>query len=160
MARQRLGQHFLADPAVRERIRGSLPLRPNDIWLEIGAGHGEMTHHLVGEGRRVIAARHEARRSGPRLAAGLKKHEMNGLVVSRQMAYLAPELAPIGLSAFHVYGNIPNYITSHILHHLFNFAPSIRSIHVVLHRETAERIVSRQFRSVRSKPSRIVCVSV
>jgi hypothetical protein len=43
MARQRLGQHFLADPAVRERIRASLPLRPNDIWLEIGAGHGEMT---------------------------------------------------------------------------------------------------------------------
>lgn len=37
--------------------------------------HGEMTQHLVGEGRRVIAARHEAGRPDPRLAENLKKRE-------------------------------------------------------------------------------------
>jgi 16S rRNA (adenine1518-N6/adenine1519-N6)-dimethyltransferase len=56
---------------------------------------------------------------------------------------LALELAHNGLSAFHVYGNIPYYITSPILHHLFDFAPNIRSIHVVIEPRVAERIVSR-----------------
>jgi 16S rRNA (adenine1518-N6/adenine1519-N6)-dimethyltransferase len=139
MARQRLGQHFLADPAVRERIRASLPLRPNDIWLEIGAGHGEMTQHLVGEGRRVIAVE-----SDPHLAEDLKKRQREWPGMSLvEGGILTLELAYNGLSAFHVYGNIPYYITSPILHHLFNFAPNIRSIHVVLQLEVAERIVSR-----------------
>jgi 16S rRNA (adenine1518-N6/adenine1519-N6)-dimethyltransferase len=56
---------------------------------------------------------------------------------------LTLELAYNGLSPFHVYGNIPYYITSPILHHLFEFAPNIRSIHLVIQREVAERIVSR-----------------
>jgi len=139
MARQRLGQHFLADPAVRERIRASLPLRPNDIWLEIGAGHGEMTQHLLGEGRRVIAVE-----SDPRLVADLKKRQSEWPGMSLiEGGILTLELAYNGLSPFHVYGNIPYYITSPILHHLFEFAPNIRSIHLVIQREVAERIVSR-----------------
>ena len=34
----------------RKRILATLPLAPNQTWIEIGPGHGEMTQFLVGEG--------------------------------------------------------------------------------------------------------------
>src|SRR5262249_21150825 len=70
MARQRLGQHFLADADWREQIaragRGSAHSpefsasldRTSDkpfCWIEIGAGHGEMTEHLASTGAPVTA---------------------------------------------------------------------------------------------------------
>ena len=44
---------------------------------------------------------------------------------------------------FHIYGNLPYYITSPILHHLFEYAGQIISIHIVIQLEVAERIVAK-----------------
>src|ERR1700759_925609 len=70
MARQRLGQHFLADSDWREQIArairvsahspefsASLDRNSNQdfCWIEIGAGHGEMTEHLASTGAPVTA---------------------------------------------------------------------------------------------------------
>lgn len=122
MARQRLGQHFLTDPAVLERIRASLPLHPNSIWLESDAGHAEMPQHLLGEGRRAIAAvtkppatkppvtkppvmkPEDPARTSPPTPRSAK---WNGLLVSRQRAFLTLELALNGLSALHDRARIP-----------------------------------------------------
>lgn len=43
---------------------------------------------------------------------------------------------------FRVYGNLPYYITSPILSHLFRFAAQIDSIHIVIQLEVAERIAA------------------
>ncbi|HEX2715278.1 MAG TPA: rRNA adenine N-6-methyltransferase family protein, partial [Candidatus Acidoferrales bacterium] len=55
MARRPLGQHFLADAGWRKRIADALCVSGEDVWLEIGAGHGEMTALLARNGARVIA---------------------------------------------------------------------------------------------------------
>src|SRR5271169_4412371 len=67
MSRQRLGQHFLHDIGWRKRILATLPLTPNQTWIEIGPGHGEMTQLLVGEGRRIVVIE-----TDQRLAEGLR----------------------------------------------------------------------------------------
>ncbi len=41
-----------------------------------------------------------------------------------------------------VYGNLPYYITSPILHHLFEFASIIDEIHVMIQLEVAERVAA------------------
>ncbi|MGH9676156.1 MAG: 16S rRNA (adenine(1518)-N(6)/adenine(1519)-N(6))-dimethyltransferase RsmA, partial [Candidatus Acidiferrum sp.] len=41
-----------------------------------------------------------------------------------------------------VYGNLPYYITSPILHHLFAFAGSIDEIHIVIQTEVARRLAA------------------
>lgn len=151
MARQRLGQHFLGDPGWRKRIADTLPLRPGDTWVEIGPGHGEMTEFLASEERRVVAIETDAH-----LADELRKRanaesagpaaSLSGLeVVSADVlqVYLS-KLAPKSPDAkFHVYGNLPYYITSPILHHLFRWADWMASIHIVIQLEVAERIVAR-----------------
>src|SRR5215470_19390848 len=66
MVRQRLGQHFLRDAGWRERIARAIHVWPHGAprlegeerpycWIEIGAGHGEMTEHLAATGAPVIA---------------------------------------------------------------------------------------------------------
>ncbi len=41
-----------------------------------------------------------------------------------------------------IYGSLPYYITSPILHHLFKFAEPIDEIHVVVQTEVAERMAA------------------
>ena len=49
---------------------------------------------------------------------------------------------PTFATRFRVYGNLPYYITSPILTHLFRFAAQIDSIHIVTQLEVAQRIAA------------------
>jgi 16S rRNA (adenine1518-N6/adenine1519-N6)-dimethyltransferase len=138
MTRQKLGQHFLGDPGWRKRIFETLPRGPGDVWVEIGAGHGEMTELLAGDGRRVIAIETDTR-----LVEGLRERARDwpGVeVVSGDV--LSLDLAKLVAGQFRVYGNLPYYITSPILHRLFGCAKWISSIQIVIQFEVAERIAS------------------
>ena len=143
MARQRLGQHFLGDLGWRKRILATLPLAPDQTWVEIGPGHGEMTQLLVGAGRRLVVIEADARLAEA-LRAGFDSQpdQWPGLqIVSGDV--LTTDIAQIvGTKQFHVYGNLPYYITSPILHHLFQWAAQIASIHIVIQLEVAERIAA------------------
>lgn len=142
-----MGQHFLADVGWRKRILETLHLQPNETWVEIGPGHGEMTRMLVGDGRRVIAI--EADRV---LAHGLETEiagapdEWRGAEVVTSDVLVADIGAIVDAASsgatFHVYGSLPYYITSPILHHLFRWAERVSSIHIVIQLEVAERIAA------------------
>src|SRR3954464_6006861 len=119
--RQKLGQHFLSTGSWRERIaRLILPLsgekKSDTIWIEIGAGHGEMTSLLANHADRVIAIElDEPLLPGLQaLAAQLGNVSVaSGDVLKLDLAELAEG------RRFSVYGNIPYYISSPIVHHLF-----------------------------------------
>jgi 16S rRNA (adenine1518-N6/adenine1519-N6)-dimethyltransferase len=143
MARQKLGQHFLSAPSWQKRILDTLPGGTNDLWIEIGPGHGEMTRLLAARSHRLIAIE-----ADPRLAARLDEtvraepYEWPGVeIVSGDVLDL--DLAKLAGAKFRVYGNLPYYITSPILHQLFGYANQIASIHVVMQLEVAARIVAR-----------------
>jgi 16S rRNA (adenine1518-N6/adenine1519-N6)-dimethyltransferase len=147
MARQRMGQHFLGDPGWRKRILETLPRAPDDVWVEIGAGHGEMTQLLAGRGRRVIAIEADAHLAEG-LRASQRAHISEGADEWRRVEVVAGDVLKLDLEklageSFRVYGNLPYYITSPILHHLFDDADQIASIHVVMQFEVAARIVAR-----------------
>ncbi len=144
MSPTRLGQNFLADAGWRARIASLLNARAGDVWVEIGAGHGEMTELLAGRGARVIAIELDSR-----LAEGLRKRAAawpNVEIVEADI--LEVELAQLaGASPFKVYGNIPYYITSPILHRIFdasaNHPGALLSTHLVMQFEVAARLTAR-----------------
>jgi 16S rRNA (adenine1518-N6/adenine1519-N6)-dimethyltransferase len=145
MARQKLGQHFLQDAGWRRKIAATLPLLSGDTWVEIGAGHGEMTPQLAGDFRRVIAIETDASLA-TRLRQTVRDHPcawpdvtvVRGDVLSLDLAEM---VGPA--EKFRVYGNLPYYITSPILRHLFRWADRLRSIHIVVQLEVAARVVAR-----------------
>lgn len=140
MSPERLGQHFLKDAAWRGKILRALDVRPADTWLEIGAGHGEMTQELARTAGRVIAIEID-----PRLQSGLQRlaaQTPNLQIVPGDVLQL--DLAAlIGSESVRVYGSLPYYITSPIVRRLFAHAQHIRSIAVVIQLEVALRITAR-----------------
>ncbi|MGA8870998.1 MAG: 16S rRNA (adenine(1518)-N(6)/adenine(1519)-N(6))-dimethyltransferase RsmA [Candidatus Acidiferrales bacterium] len=143
MARQKLGQHFLGNPAWQKRILETLPRDPDDVWLEIGAGHGEMTRLLAGRGRHVVSIETDARLA-ENLRRKIEEHPADWPsveIVSGDVLQL--DLGNLAGDRFRVYGNLPYYITSPILHHLFGYADQITSIHIVIQFEVAARIAAR-----------------
>ena len=50
-----LGQHFLLDENIRDKIVKAASLTPNDILIEIGPGKGFLTHSLTKIANHVIA---------------------------------------------------------------------------------------------------------
>jgi 16S rRNA (adenine1518-N6/adenine1519-N6)-dimethyltransferase len=138
MARERMGQHFLKDLGWRKRILETLPRATGEAWLEIGAGHGEMTELLAAEGRRVVAVEADGK-----LAEELQRRTNEwGDVEIISGNILKLDLKKILQGKFRVYGNLPYYITSPILHQLFEYADDIVSIHIVVQLEVAARIVA------------------
>jgi len=151
MARQRLGQHFLGDEGWREQIARAIRVSPHAMqagatantkdfcWIEIGAGHGEMTEHLLKSGAPVTAV--ELDPPLIKRLESLAEFQRNLKVVHGDI--LTTDLATIaGGKRMRIYGNLPYYITSPILHHFFEYAALIDEIHVVIQLEVAQRLVA------------------
>jgi 16S rRNA (adenine1518-N6/adenine1519-N6)-dimethyltransferase len=142
MARQPLGQHFLADAAWQSKILETLPRVAQETWIEIGAGHGEMTRLLAGDNRRVIALETD-RRLAHGLAQRIGENPSDWPRVEIVSAdVLSVDIGELATGPFRVYGNLPYYITSPILAYLFHWAARIDSIHVVIQLEVAARIAA------------------
>jgi 16S rRNA (adenine1518-N6/adenine1519-N6)-dimethyltransferase len=149
MARQRLGQHFLADLDWREQIARAIRVSPHSTvplprddqhcWIEIGPGHGEMSQHLAASGDPVHAIEIDTK-----FIAGLRhlaQQFPNLNVITGDI--LKADLAAIAAGRrIRLYGNLPYYITSPILYHLFTFADIIDEIHVVIQTEVALRVAA------------------
>lgn len=151
MSRQRLGQHFLVDEYWREEIARAIRVSPREeaqiasakhggfCWIEIGPGHGEMTEYLLGSGAPVhvieldellIGNLNRLKKKNPHLkvtCADILETDLEALADGKRMR---------------IYGSLPYYITSPILHHLFRFAEWVDEIHVVVQTEVAERMAA------------------
>jgi 16S rRNA (adenine1518-N6/adenine1519-N6)-dimethyltransferase len=151
MPRQRLGQHFLADPEWREQIARAIRVSPQSIspmspafekaycWIEIGAGHGEMTEHLASTGAPVYAIELDAPLVA-RLQVPAEKFPNLRIV---QGDILETDLGALAAGRrIRIYGNLPYYITSPILHRLFAFADLIDEMHIVIQTEVALRLTA------------------
>ena len=138
MSPEKLGQHFLTDASWQERIARAVRI-DGGVWVEIGAGHGEMTTRLAQRASQVFAIELD-RRLAARLCEAAASFE-NVEVVERDV--LAVDFAKLtGGARFSVYGNLPYYITSPILHRLFEHVDQIAAIHIVIQFEVAARIVA------------------
>ena len=158
VAPQRLGQHFLAGASWRERIARLVlasttsPAAPSNtksaggapahggVWIEIGAGHGEMTPLLARQARRLIAIELDPKllsRLRERTAALPNVGIIEGDILALDLAQLAAH------ERFHVYGNLPYYITSPIVHRLFEHAGLLDAAFLVVQFEVAARMAAR-----------------
>ena len=132
-ARRSLGQHFLVDRALRDRVVAAAGIGPDDDVLEIGAGPGTLTGELTRLARRVVAVELDARLL-PRLRAAAPAAE----IVNQDVMKIDPVvLFPSGGEI--VVGNIPYYLTGALVPHLLDRAPRPRRLSLVVQREVARR---------------------
>ncbi len=59
---QRLGQHFLKNKEILEKIVDTLNVKSGDVIVEIGPGHGELTKKLLERPVTVVAIEKDLRK--------------------------------------------------------------------------------------------------
>jgi 16S rRNA (adenine1518-N6/adenine1519-N6)-dimethyltransferase len=137
----KLGQNFLNDPSASLSIVDALGDISNSTVLEIGPGRGAITRLLASRARRLIAVELD-----PALAQQLRRlYETNPSVEILQQDILKTDLSSLaGLPGekLAVVGNLPYYITSQILLHLFDHHPAVDRAVVMVQREVADRLAA------------------
>jgi 16S rRNA (adenine1518-N6/adenine1519-N6)-dimethyltransferase len=145
--RKRLGQHFLIDEAVLERILSAAEVGPGEVVVEIGPGLGVLTEGLAKRGGRVIAVEVDTK-----LVALLKKR-LAGFpdvkIVPADILKVTPrQLLQDNLPAsnltrgYNIIANLPYYITSPVLSHFLEAEPRPSKMVVMVQKEVGETIAA------------------
>jgi 16S rRNA (adenine1518-N6/adenine1519-N6)-dimethyltransferase len=136
---RRLGQNFLTDPRVAERIAGLIP-DPTEPVVEIGPGLGALTVPLARTGRGLVAVELDHRLADHvgRLLADLPAARVErGDILRERIDALIP-----GEFQVTVVGNLPYAITSPALAWLLDQGPRVSRAVLMLQREVAERLAA------------------
>ncbi len=139
-ARKRLGQHFLVDETVLQRIVSTAEITPTDTILEIGPGLGILTREMAGRAGRVIAVELDNR-----LAAILKQALApltNVTVINDDILHLDPATLLADPTAYKVVANLPYYITSPVLRHLLEASARPEAMILMVQKEVARTIAA------------------
>lgn len=136
----KLGQNFLVDDDARGRIVAALGDVRGRTVVEIGPGHGALTDLLAERCGRLVALELDGS-----LAAELRfrfRDQANVEIVEAD--FLQNDLAAYAAAdeTLDVIGNLPYYITSDILLHLFAAAGTCGRAVLMMQREVGERIAA------------------
>ncbi len=138
---QKLGQHFLKNKRVAEKIIDSVALQDGDVVFEIGPGHGELTEKLKIEtgNLKVISIEKDEK-----LYEALKNQfENNGeieIVFGDALIKLPLLIEEQKESKYKVVGNIPYYITGYLLRVISELNNKPERTVLMIQKEVAERI--------------------
>lgn len=136
--RKALGQHFLHDRSVVQRIVQVAALQPGTLVVEIGPGLGILTEELVRAGSTVLAIELD-----PTLAHYLTEKFRGQSVRIVQGDALAIDLAsPVGDHPYVVVANLPYNVATPILTSLLTSEHPPERLVVMVQREVAERMVA------------------
>lgn len=136
-----LGQHFLLDSSILDRIVETAHIEKNDTIVEIGPGIGVLTRKLLERAGSVIAIELDEHLI-PLLKeftgenSKLKTQDSKLAIIQGNALHIAMPSA-----SYKVVANIPYHITSPLLRHLFlESAVLPTSLTLLIQREVAEKI--------------------
>lgn len=131
--RRHLGQNFLRDGELLDRVAEAAGVGPEDEVLEVGAGPGTLTRRLATRARRVVAVELDERLLPVLRRAAPAAEVLAADILQVDLAALFPAGGEI------VAGNIPYYLTGALLRRLLDTRPLPKRISFVVQREVAVR---------------------
>lgn len=140
-AKKSWGQNFLCDDAVLADIAAATQAGPERPVVELGAGLGALTHHLLVRGGKVIAVERDREivpvlRDNLAAFAQLEIREANAATLDYEA--LARELG----GPLTVAGNLPYQLSSRIMVSLADAHPHVARAVLLVQREVAERLAA------------------
>lgn len=140
-AKKSLGQNFLRDQSVVERIVGALNLSKDDIVIEIGPGQGSLTEVLVEKAGRVVAIEFDRDLMSP-LRVQFHSSDNFELVNADALSFDFTEYFSDG-KKLKLVANLPYNISTPILQRLIEQRHVFSSIVLMFQREVVERITAK-----------------
>ena len=138
-AKKHLGQHFLHERGIVEKIVLAVDPRPGDRLVEIGPGQGAITFPLLRRHGALTAIEFDRDLIAPLAAASREFGELTivpGDVLEVDFTALA------GDGQIRLVGNLPYNLSSPILFHALDHAAAIRDMHFMLQKEVVDRMAA------------------
>jgi 16S rRNA (adenine1518-N6/adenine1519-N6)-dimethyltransferase len=132
-----LGQHFLTDRNIANKIINAAGITEGDVVIEIGPGNGILTALLAEKAKKVIAIEIDERLIED-LKISLARFN-NVEIIQKDALKFAYQDLPY---RFKVVANLPYYITTPIIFRLLEAKERIISMTLMMQREVAERMVA------------------
>lgn len=138
--KRKWGQHFLASTDIARRIVEPALIDSQDVVVEVGPGHGELTRHYIERARKTFLIEVD-----PRLCEKLKDRwrslgdrviVINQDIREVDFKNLAPDKPPV------VLGNLPYYVSKPIVSWLIEWGKFDRAV-LMLQQEVVDRLVAR-----------------
>ena len=139
--KKRLGQHFLVDPNILNKVVRTAQVGKEDVVLEVGPGLGQMTLSLARQAKKVIAVEVDER-----LMAILKQkvedypnvEVIKGDILKMDFKrFFKKEAHPIKVVA-----NLPYQISTPLLFRFIESTEIFSTLTLMLQKEVAERMVA------------------
>lgn len=134
LANKSLGQNFLINPEIAEKIVDKLDVQENDKVLEIGAGLGSLSYFLTEKN----AETHLIDIDEKMLQFLTENYENKSNVTIRRQNILKEDVS----NYTKIIGNLPYYITSSIIEHLLINAVNAKKIVLMTQKEVYPKLLS------------------
>ena len=134
-----LGQNFLIDKNVLEKIIASADIKPDDIILEVGPGIGTLTQELAKKAERVIAVEKD------KTMVNILADVLNDLNVQNVQVINDDilKITKLKIKNYKIVANIPYYLTSPLIRKFLESENPPQEIILMLQKEVAQRICSK-----------------
>uniref|UniRef100_A0A7C2IFN1 Ribosomal RNA small subunit methyltransferase A n=1 Tax=Ammonifex degensii TaxID=42838 RepID=A0A7C2IFN1_9THEO len=142
--KRRLGQNFLINPGVLEKIIAAANLAAGDTVVEIGPGVGTLTRRLAETAGKVVAVEVD------RALVGLLKETLSGYA---NIFLVEGDALKVGLDAlvaaaggafpYKVVANLPYYLSTSLLTRLLRGDFKVSLLVIMVQKEVALRLVAR-----------------
>lgn len=150
--RRSLGQNFLGDPNLVDRIVRTAGVSPGDRVVEVGAGTGTLSRALAESGATVLAFEVD-NRLAPILAEVLAGTTVDLRLEDVTKVDLA---AALGDDSWTMVANLPYNVGTPLVLDILRRVPAVRQLVVMVQREVAERFVAAPGSKAYGLPS-IIC---
>ena len=140
-AKKKLGQHFLVDGHVVDKILNAADVGEDDVVLEIGPGIGGLTQALASRAGHVVAVELD-KQLVPILESQFESAPVT-IVQGDILRVSLPEiLALYNDKNIKVVANLPYYITTPVILYLLESGLPFKSITVMIQKEVAQRMAA------------------
>jgi 16S rRNA (adenine1518-N6/adenine1519-N6)-dimethyltransferase len=135
--KKHLGQHFLTDPSIAQRIVDAMHSLPEETIIEVGPGTGVLTEWLLEKNRPFIPVEIDTESVAHLIA---RWPQLDGILVEGD--FLKLDLDQFPGKKIHLIGNFPYNISSQIFFKVLENRQRIDSVVCMLQKEVAQRIAS------------------
>ncbi len=136
MAKKQLGQNFLIDPRLKEKIIAACDLQLTETVLEIGPGLGALTELIAPRVKKLIAIEKDQR-----LCQKLNENFSGTNVTIIPADFLAYPLENLP-GKIKVIGNLPYYIASPIIEKIITHRKHICAFFITIQEELGQRLTA------------------
>lgn len=134
--KKHLGQHFLVNPGIQQKIIESCHLSSEDVVLEVGPGEGVLTQFIVPQVKKLVAVEKDKQ-----LIDHLSKRFRDNVEFIHEdiLEFPFDKLKyPVKLI-----GNLPYYISTPIIEKIIEYRHVFKDVFIMVQKEYAQRMVAK-----------------